>query len=117
MGVSRLRGMEARGYEFKRPTPQTGADYGGDMFSGGRREMEDPDIKSYTPYLVSNKTKTMDVRQILQTQGSVASPSSAYSSPGAMYRGSQSPNQHRSHPNYLPHSSLSPAHHLQTVGG
>jgi len=67
--VSRLRGMEAKGIEFRRPTPKTGADYGGDVFSGGRKEDEVPhdDILSYAPFLVSNKTKTVD-RKCLFTE-------------------------------------------------
>jgi hypothetical protein len=67
--ASRLRGLEARGYEFKPKPTKTGADYGGDAFCGAKATIElqpEDDIASYTPYLVSGKVKSADMRQMFQ---------------------------------------------------
>lgn len=69
--ASRLRGLEAMGYEFKRPAPKTGADYGGDAFCGAKATIElkpEDDVSSYTPYLVSGKVKTADMRKMFSDQ-------------------------------------------------
>jgi hypothetical protein len=97
--ASRLRGLEAKGYEFK-PTPtKTGADYGGDAFCGAKATIElqkEDDVASYTPYLVSCKTKAADMRKLLLegTREAEESHPSSYSSSypaNSMYGGTSIP--------------------------
>ena len=76
--LSRLRGLEARGFEFSHEKTQSGADHSDAFYHGGSHMTDseppqrqaagarDDDIASYAPFLVSSRSLKHDITDQLQ---------------------------------------------------
>lgn len=59
--LSRLRGLEAKGYQFAHEDPKSGADFSDSFYHGHTSiELENVELKSYSPFLVSGRSQSVD---------------------------------------------------------
>jgi hypothetical protein len=59
--LSRLRGLEAKGFQFSHQNPESGADHSDSFYHGYTAlEMDPSEMKSYSPFLVSGRSKSSD---------------------------------------------------------
>lgn len=69
--LSRLRGFEAKGYQFTHEVPKSGADFS-DSFYHGNTTLEN--VESYSPFLVSRRSQSVDrEKKVIQARDPVKS--------------------------------------------
>ena len=69
--LSRLRGLEVKGYHFTHDQPDSGADHSDTFYHGHPHvepeETKTKDVPSLAPFLVSNKSQRIDRQHVMET--------------------------------------------------